>query len=698
MKIYEGRDIRNVGVVGHGDSGKTSLTAGLLYTAGATNRLTRVDEGNTVTDFDEDEVHRKISITTSLAYAEWKKVKINFLDTPGYNIFINDTRSALIAADAALVLVDAVAGVEVQTEKVWSFANDFKMPRVLVINKLDRERSSFDRALGSIQTFFGRTAIPIQLPWGAERDFKGVIDLVRMKAYSYSADGDGRGKEAEIPQDMADAAQKAHEALVEMVAEGKDDLMEEFFEKGTLPIEHILDGLNVAVREMRLFPVLCASGLHNIGSDQILNLIVDNLPAPPDRGTVAGRLNTNEVARKIADSEPISAFVFKTTADPFAGRITYFKVYSGVLKNDANLYNVQRATNERLSHIACPMGKTLTPVTDLHAGDIGAVAKLKDTLTGDTLADKSSAIEYPAVKLPEPSIAFAIEAKSRQDEDRMGHAIHRILEEDQSLRFFRDPQTKEFLLGGSGQQHVEVIVSRLKKRYGVDVALKAPKIPYRETIRGKADVQGRHKKQTGGHGQFGDCWIRMEPLPRGAQFEFVNEIFGGSIPKNYIPAVEKGILEAAQNGFLAGYPMVDFRVVLYDGSYHDVDSSELSFKLAARKAFRNAMQEAKPALLEPIMNVEIQAPVEYAGDLMGDLNGRRGRIAGMDTKGPTQIVRAKVPMAEMLNYSNDLTSMTQGRASFTMDFDHYDFVPAPQAEKIIAAAKAAKTGQEEEEE
>ena len=421
MKIYEGRDIRNVGVVGHGDSGKTSLTAGLLYTAGATNRLTRVDEGNTITDFDEDEVHRKISITTSLAYAEWKKTKINFLDTPGYNIFINDTRSALIAADAALVVVDAVAGVEVQTEKVWSFANDYKMPRALIINKLDRERSSFDRALESIQTFFGRTAIPIQLPWGAERDFKGVIDLVRMKAYSYSADGDGKGKEAEIPQDMADDAQKAHEVLVEMVAEGKDDLMEEFFEKGTLPIEHILDGLNVAVREMRLFPVLCASGLHNIGADQILNLIVDNLPAPADRGTVTGKLNGNEATRKIADSEPVSAFVFKTTADPFAGRITYFKVYSGVLKNDANLYNVQHSTAERLSHIACPMGKTLTPVTDLHAGDIGAVAKLKDTLTGDTLADKSSSIEYPAVKLPEPSIAFAIEAKSRQDEDRMGH-------------------------------------------------------------------------------------------------------------------------------------------------------------------------------------------------------------------------------------------------------------------------------------
>ncbi len=698
MKTYEGRDIRNVGVVGHGDSGKTALIAGLLFSTGSTSRLTRVDEGNTITDYDEEEIQRKITISTAVAYAEWKKAKINFLDTPGYNIFINDTRASLAAADAALVVIDAVAGVEVQTEKVWSFSDEFRLPRALVINKLDRERASFDRALASIQSVFGRTAIPIQLPWGAERDFKGVIDLVRMRAYSYTADGDGKGKESDIPEALADLAQKAHEVLVEMIAEGNDALMEEFFEKGTLPVEHIMDGLKTALREMRLYPVLCASALHNIGSDQILNFIVDHFPAPTDRGTVTGKVHGNDGARKIADSEPVSAFVFKTTADPFAGRITFFKVYSGVLKNDANLQSVQRGTVERLAHISCPLGKTLTPVTDLHAGDIGAVAKLKDTLTGDTLADKSSPIEYPAVKLAEPSIAFAIEAKSRQDEDRMGHAIHRILEEDQSLRFYRDPQTKEFLLGGSGQQHVEIVVSRLKRRYGVDVALKAPKIPYRETIRGKADVQGRHKKQTGGHGQFGDCWIRMEPLPRGAKFEFVNEIFGGSIPKNYIPAVEKGIIEAAANGFLAGYPMVDFRVILYDGSYHDVDSSELSFKLAARKAFRNAMLEAKPALLEPIMNVEIQAPVEYAGDLMGDLNSRRGRVAGMDTKGSTQIIRSKVPMAEMLNYQNDLTSMTQGRATFSMEFDHYDFVPGQQAEKIIAAAKAAKTGEEEEEE
>ena len=698
MKIYESKDIRNVGVVGHGDSGKTTLTAGLLFAAGATNRLLRVDEGNTITDFDEEEIQRKITISTAMAVAEWKKAKINILDTPGYNIFINDTRAALVAADASIVVVDGVAGVEVQTEKVWEFSNQFNLPRAIVINKLDRERAGFQRTLESINEFFGRTAVPIQIPIGSERDFKGVVDLVRMKAYTYTPDGDGKGKEGEIPADLSDEAQKAHEALVEMVAEGNDAFMEEFFDSGTLSPEHMIDGLRSAVRELRLYPVMCASALRNVGTDLILNFVTEYLPAPADREGLAAVADGKEITQKVSESGPCSLFVFKTTADPFAGRISYFKVITGVLKNDANLVNPAKGSAERLSHIGSPQGKTITPVTELRAGDIGAVPKLKEAFTGDTLADKGFTAAYQPVKLAEPSIAFAIEAKSRQDEDRMGNAVHRILEEDQSLRFYRDPQTKEFLLAGSGQQHVEVVVSRLKKRYGVDVTLKAPKIPYRETIRGHADVQGRHKKQTGGHGQFGDCWIKMDPLPRGSQFEFKNEIFGGAIPKNYIPAVEKGILEAAANGYLAGYPMVDFRVTVYDGSYHDVDSSELSFKLAARKAFKNAMQEAKPALLEPIMNVEIQAPVEYAGDLMGDLNGRRGRISGMDTKGSTQIVRAQVPMAEMLNYQNDLTSMTQGRASFTMEFDHYDFVPQLQAEKIIAAAKAAKTGEEEEEE
>jgi elongation factor G len=698
VKVYETSDIRNVGLVGHGNSGKTSLAAGLLYTSGATNRLTRVDEGNTITDFDDDEIQRKITISTAVAATEWNKRKINLIDTPGFNIFINDTKASLIAADGAFVIVDGVAGVEVQTEKVWSFDDEFHLPRAVIINKLDRERSSFERTLESIHEFFGRPCVPIHLPIGSERDFKGVVDVVRMKSYTYTLDGDGKGKEGEIPADMAEAAKSAHEALIEMIAEGNDKLMEEFFETGTLPIEHIVDGLREAVRSRAIYPVLCASGLHNVGSDLLLNFAADFFPSPGEHEPWKGTLNGKEVERLEKENEAVSAFVFKTVADPFAGRVTYFKVVSGIVKNDATLVNARNGATERLAHIGALFGKTIIPVPELHAGDLGGVAKLKDTLTGDTLDDKSSPIAYPPVTLPEPSIAYAIAAKTRNDEDRMGNAIQKILEEDKSLRFYRDPQTKEFLLAGSGQQHVEIIVSRLKKRYGVDVELRAPKIPYRETIRGRADVQGRHKKQTGGHGQFGDCWIRMEPLPRGEKFAFANEVFGGAIPKNFIPAIEKGIVEAAEKGYLAGYPVVDFKVVVYDGSYHDVDSSEMSFKLAARKAFKAAMEAAKPALLEPIMNVEVQAPVEYAGDLMGDMNGRRGRISGMDTKGGTQIIRAQVPMSDMLNYQNDLISMTQGRATFSMEFDHYDFVPGPQAEKIIAAAKAAKAGEEEEEE
>ncbi len=698
MRVYEGTEIRNVGLVGHGHSGKTSLTAALLYTSGATPRLGKVDDGSSPTDYDEEEIARKISISTSLVYAEWRKHKINLLDTPGFNLFIYDAKSALAAADSAFVVVDGIAGVEVQTEKVWHFCEEFGLPRALIVNKLDRDRSSFERAVESIHAIFGRAAVPVHLPIGSEREFKGIVDLVTMKAYMYSPNGDGKAKETEIPANLADEAQTAHEVLVEMAAEGNDALLEEFFAEGTLPINHIIDGLRDGVRDHRIFPILCGSATQNIGTDLILNFAIDYFPAPVDRGPFGATHNGDAVQRAVKDSEAAAAFVFKTAADPFSGRVTYFKVMAGCIKNDANLINSRNTQPERIAHLSCAMGKTLTPVTDLKAGDLGAVAKLKDTLTGDTLYDKAYAVEYPQVELPEPSIAYAIAAKTRNDEDRMGHAIHKILEEDKTLRFYRDPQTKEFLLAGNGQQHVEIICSRLKKRYSVEVELHAPKIPYRETIRGTADVQGRHKKQTGGHGQFGDCWIRVMPLGRGEKFVFANETFGGSIPKNFIPAVEKGIVEAAANGYLAGFPVVDFKVSLYDGSYHDVDSSEMSFKMAARKAFKAAMEVAKPALLEPVMKVEVQAPVEYAGDLMGDMNSRRGRIAGMDTKGGTQIIRAQVPMSEMLTYQNDLISMTQGRATFHMEFDHYDFVPGLQADKIIAAAKAAKAGIEEEEE
>ncbi len=680
MKVFDTSEIRNVAVIGHGHCGKTSLASAMLFTAGATERLLRVDEGNTLTDFDEEEALRKMSITSSLAAVPWQKSKINLIDTPGYNLFLNDTKSAMLAADAVLLLLDGVAGVEVSTEKVWNFAAEMNLPCAFVVNKLDRERASFQRVVDQIRQRFGRGAVALEMPVGEEKTFTGVVDLVRMRSYGYQAGGDGKGKDADIAAPFVERARQAHEELVELVAEGNDQLLEEFFETGTLPCDHLIGGLRQAVKERRIFPILCASGLLNVGTDLLANFISEILPPP---------------STPMPDAQAV--FVFKTSADPFAGRLTYFKVMGGCVKDDAHLTNQRSGVNERLAHIAAPLGKTPQPVTELRAGDIGVVAKLKETLTGDTLCDKTNSVKFPALQIPEPSIAYAVSAKSRNDEDRLSTALNKILEEDLTLRFYRDPQTKEFLLAGNGQQHLEVVVSRLKRRYGVEVELKSPKIPYRETIRGTASVQGRHKKQTGGHGQFGDCWIKLEPLPRGEKFQFVNDIFGGAIPKNFIPAVEKGILEAAEQGFLAGFPVTDFRVTLYDGSYHDVDSSEMAFKLAGRKAFRAAMQLAKPALLEPVMKVEVETPVDFAGDLMSDFNGRRGRISGTDMRGNMQCIEASVPMSEMLNYQNDLIAKTQGRASFHMEFDHYDYVPAPQAEKIAAAAKSHMSHHDEDE-
>ena len=696
MRVFDSSDIRNVALIGHGHCGKTSLTSAMLATAGATDRHLKIDEGNTTTDFDEEEVARKLSITSALASFSWQKTKLNLIDTPGYNIFLNDTRSTMLAADAALLLLDGVAGVEVSTEKVWSFAEEFQLPCPFLINKLDRERSSFQRVVDNIHSVFGRAAVPVFLPIGSEKNFNGVIDLIGMRGYSYKPGGDGKGKEGDIPAAQKAEADAAHEALVEMIAEGNDELMEEFFATGTLPVEHIVSGLQQAVRERKIFPILCACATQNIACDAVLNFAAEIMPSPLQRPPLPATQNGQETTKKIDPKDAPSAFVFKTSADPFAGRVTYFKVISGTVKDDAHLNNMRSNCNERLAHIATPFGKTLQPITELRAGDIGVVAKLKETLTGDTLCEKTSCVVIRGVEVPEPSIAYAISAKTRNDEDRLSTALSKILEEDRSLRFYRDPQTKEFLLAGNGQQHVEVVVSRLKRRYGVEVELKAPKIPYRETVRGSASVQGRHKKQTGGHGQFGDCWIKLEPLGRGEKFQFVNDIFGGAIPRQYIPAVEKGIIEAAEQGFMAGFPVTDFRVTLYDGSYHDVDSSEMAFKLAGRKAFRAAMQQAKPALLEPIMKVEVETPTEFAGDLMSDFNSRRGRISGMDLKGNMQTIRAQVPMSEMLSYQNDLISMTQGRASFHMEFDHYDYVPGLQADKIVAAAKAHLHVEEEE--
>jgi elongation factor G len=701
VKVYTGENVRNVALVGHGHAGKTSLVSAMLYTAGATQRQGRVDDGSATTDYDEEEIARKMSIATSLAYAEWGQTKINLLDTPGFNMFVHEAKMVLPVVDAAIVVVDGVAGVEVVTERVWNYCEEYQTPRVIVASRMDRERADAERVLESLTRAFGRAVVPLELPIGKEKNLSGVVDLVNMKAYTYDLGGNGKGKEGEIPANMKDAAQEAHEKLVELVAEGDDALIEEFFDKGTIPVEHLIPALHNAIREDKIFPVLFASGLGNVSTDRLMDFIVDFTPAATEHDSIRGEVtsgNGEPPVRKESDTEPVSLYVFKTVSDPFAGRISYFKVFSGVLKNDASLANFSRSSQEKFAHISVMQGKTAVPIIELHAGDIGAVAKLKDTLTGDTLGDKSAPIQYPHVKLPEPAITFAIEPKSRSDEDKLGPGIHKMLEEDAMLRFFRDAQTREFLIAGTGQQHIEVVVAKLKKRYHTEVVLKAPKVPYRETIRGRADVQGRHKKQTGGHGQYGDCKIKMEPLPRGSEFEFVNDIFGGAIPKNYIPAIEKGIKDAASRGHLAGFPMVDFKVVLYDGSYHDVDSNDMSFQMAGRIAFRKAMEQAKPTILEPIMHVEITVPDEFAGSIMGDLNARRGRIQGMDNKGGNTIVKAEVPMSEMLTYGVDLTAMTQGRGSFNMEMHHYDVVPGQLQEKIIEKARAERGEVKEEEE
>ena len=701
MKTYEGANVRNVAVMGHGHAGKTSLISAMLYTGGASQRMGRVDDGSATTDYDEEEIARKMSISTAMACVEWGKTKINILDTPGFSMFVHEAKLVMPVIDAALVVVDGVAGVEVVTQRVWNYCEEYNMPRVIVASRMDRERADAERVLESLTRVFGRTVIPLELPIGKEKSLSGVVDLVNMKAYRYDLGGNGKGKEGEIPADMKDVAQAAHEKLVEIIAEGNDELMEEFFDKGTIPEEHLIPALHNAIREDRIFPVLFASGLGNVSTDRLMDFIVEFTPAATEHDVIRGEVTTGNgepPARKESDTEPVSLYVFKTVSDAFAGRISYFKVFSGVLRNDAVLQNFARGTQEKLAHISVMQGKTAVPVSELHAGDIGAVAKLKDTLTGDTLGDKSAPIQYPKVKLPDPAITFAIEPKTRAAEDKLGVGIHKLMEEDAMLRFFRDAQTKEFLIAGTGQQHIEVVVAKMKKRYHTEVNLKAPKVPYRETIRGRADVQGRHKKQTGGHGQYGDCKIKMEPLPRGAEFEFVNDIFGGAIPRNFIPAVEKGIKDAAARGYLAGFPVVDFRVVLYDGSYHDVDSNDLSFQMAGRIAFKKAMEQAKPTLLEPIMVTEITIPDEFAGSIMGDLNSRRGRIQGMDNKGGNTIVKAEVPMSEMLTYGADLTSMTQGRGSFNMEMHHYDVVPGQLQEKIVAHAKAERGEVKEEEE
>jgi elongation factor G len=693
MKVYDATTLRNVALVGHSGAGKTQLASALLYDAGAVNRFGRVDEGTTVTDYDEEEITRKHTLSSSLAYAEWNKTKINFIDTPGMANFLSDARAALRVADAALVVVDAVAGVEVSTEKVWAAAEELETPRLIVLNRLDRERASLDRALASLRGVFGRAVIPVQLPIGEERSFRGVVDLVAMKAWTFATDGSGKPSESPVPAELETRAQTARDALIEMVAEADDSLMEKFFDAGTLTQDELVSGLKRGVSAGRIFPVLCTSAAANVGMQPLLDAILSYVPSPAERPVKVG----DDKVIEAKDTGPATAFVWKTVADPFAGRITLFRVLSGALKADSTVHNVTRDTPERLGHIVLLQGKMQTNVPEIKAGDIGAVAKLKETLTSDVLADKTSRITAPPIKFPEPVISYAIEPKSRGDEEKISTALHRLQEEDPSISYNRDQQTKELLLSGQGQSHIEVTVAKLKRRFGVEVNLKLPRIPYRETITAATEAHGRHKKQTGGHGQFGDCKVKFEPLPRGSDFEFVDDIFGGSIPRQFIPAVEKGIQDARLRGYLAGYPMVDFRATVFDGSFHQVDSNELSFKMAGSLAFKDGMSRARPTLLEPVMDVEVYAPSDYAGDLMGDLNSRRGRIGGMDTRGASTIIRAKVPMAEMLTYEQHLTSATSGRGSYHMEFSHYEEVPGHLHGKIVSAARAER-GQEAAEE
>jgi elongation factor G len=713
MKTYQGSEIRNVAVVGHAHSGKTTLIAALLHAAKMTPTQGRVADGTAVTAYDEEEVARGATMQNAVAFAEWQGVKINLVDTPGFHMFSHEARAALLPVEAAVVVVNAQNGVEAVTERVWRFAEEANVPRIVLVNQMDHPKAGGGGGLSALiddlVDRWGRNCVPVQLPISDAQGFHGVVDLVTMEAFFYTPGGDGRGKIGEIPNALAADAKARHEALVELVAEGKDELMEEYFETGTLPEQHLITALHEAIREDRIFPVLFSSGLANMATDHLLDFFKVYAPSPVERSPIAvhspalaasnGGSDLSEepstAVRKVEDSGPAGMVVFKTMTDPFSGRITFFKVVSGIIKNDATVENYTRRGQERLSHLSVMQGRKAVEVLELHAGDLGAVAKLRDTLTGDTLGQKGAEIQVDLAEFPEPAMTYAIEPKSRADEDKLAPAIHKLMEEDRLIRFYRDPMTNEFLIAGAGQPHIEAIVSRLKKRYHAEVTLKAPKVPYRETIRGKAEAQGRHKKQTGGHGQFGDCKIRMEPLPRGGGFEFGNEVFGGAVPRNFIPAIEKGIVESAARGYLAGFPVVDFKATVFDGSYHDVDSNEMSFKMAGRLAFRKAMETCKPCLLEPIMKVEIEAPDEFAGALMGDLNGRRGRVQGMVSKGRTTVINAEVPMAEMLTYGTILTSMTQGKGSYRMEMDHYDIVPQLVAEKILANAKRPVEEEEE---
>ncbi|GAB4407117.1 MAG: elongation factor G [Anaerolineales bacterium] len=688
MADYDISKLRNVALLGHGNCGKTSLSEAMLFDAGAISRLGKVDEGNTTSDFDPEEQRRKISVNTSILPLDWDGCRITILDTPGYTDFVGEVRSAVRVVEGAVVLLDAVAGVEVGTELVWQHANDYKLPRIAFVNKMDRENADFQKAVESLADIFGVRPAIMQLPIGSQANFKGVVDLVSRTAYLGP-----KAEKGPIPADMASQVEEARTQLIEVAAEGDDELIMKYLDGEELTADEIYRGLRLGVRGNKIVPVLCGSSLANIGVQPLMSAIVALLPSPAEGSEIRAKNPATGETEVLpaTDNGPLAALAFKTTADPFVGRLTYLRVYSGILESDSRAYNSRSESEERIGQLFLIRGKEQMPVKQLRAGEIGGVAKLSSTVTGDTLCDKGRPLMLDPVTYPKPIFSAAIAPKTKADLDKMSTALARLVEEDPTLEVTRDAETNETILSGMGESHVDIAARKLQQKFGVEITLGTPKVPYRETITRTASAQGRHKKQTGGHGQFGDVWLRLEPLPRGAGFEFVDEVFGGSVPRQYIPAVEKGVRETMTKGILAGYPVVDVRVALYDGSYHAVDSSEMAFKIAANLGFKKAMEEAGPVLLEPIMQVVITIPEQYMGDVLGDLNTRRARVQGMEQSHGRSVVTAQVPLAEMLHYATTLRSITQGRGVYTMEFSHYEEVPSHIAQQIIQAAKAAES-------
>jgi elongation factor G len=689
MKRYPTDRIRNAAVAGHGGTGKTTLVEAMLFTAKAIDRMGRVEDGTTATDFDPEEARRRITISAAIAPLEWKDHKINLIDAPGYPDFIGEVAGAVRAVESVLIAVDAVAGVEVQTEKAWALASKEQRSRAFVVTRMDRENAAFGQVLGALQAKFGRGVVAVQAPIGAEAAFAGVVDLLEMQGHGASGPIPGD----QVPADAMEAARTARERLVEAVAESDDTLTEIYLEKGELTAGQVAKGLHAGVRAGTIVPVFCAAATHDgLGVAPLLDAIVSLLPSPADRGPAAARGAKGEAVLLPADPAGVlAAQVWKTMADPYVGKLSYLRVLSGTLKSDSQVWNAAHGKSERVGQLFVLRGKHQEPAAELPAGDVGAVAKLAETATGDTLTDKEKPAVLPPIEFPKPIIAMAIEPKSKTDEDKMGTALARLTEEDHTLVVQRASEMHQTLISGMGESHLEIVADRLRRKFGVDVVLSVPRVPYRETVRAHARVQGKYKKQTGGRGQYGDCWIELDPKPRGEGYEFVDKIFGGAIPRQFIPAVEKGIKEAMTEGVVAGYNVVDVKITLVDGSYHDVDSSEMAFKIAGSMAFKKAMQEAKPVLLEPVQDVAVHVPDEQMGDIIGDLNSKRGRIQGMEPNGDgTTTVRAQVPMAEMLRYASDLRSLTGGRGSFEQTFSHYEEVPSHIAEKVTAEARKQK--------